>query len=129
MASVFGDLFQRDRPGLFREEPVSAVADDEGAAEHQRVHGRVVTAHFGDPFLELFPPLSEGPLLDAEGGEAPLHASEAEVSISRYLQRPGIVVACYGDLIVHPGGVALDADEEGVGRTYALGQADEGEHI
>ncbi len=39
MASVFSGLFQHDRPGLFREEPVSAVADDEGAAEHQRVYG------------------------------------------------------------------------------------------
>ena len=89
---------------------------EQRAAEHQRVHGGVVTAMGRDALLVPLAALAERPLLDAERGDSARHAAQPEVTITLDRDGHAVIVAVNGDGNMRPGRVALDADEPGVGR-------------
>ncbi len=102
---------------------------EEGTAEEEGVHGGVMASVRGELFLAPFTPFAERALFDAEGGVAPAQAAEGEIAIAVDGEGAGFGFALHGDGGMHAGGMALQADHEGIGRGAPAGQADIGGHI
>ena len=102
---------------------------DQRPSKHQSLHGGVVTRMGRHPLLMPFATFAERSLLDAKRADAACHALQAKVSVALDFHCDGVVVAFHRDRMMHPGGVALYADEERVRRRRVGRQAEISEDI
>src|SRR5690606_13777291 len=77
------------------------------SAQQQRVHGSVMAAVLADVGLVLLAAQAKRTLLDAQGGNAALHAAEREIAIARHFHWLALIITLDADAVMHARGVAL----------------------
>jgi hypothetical protein len=97
---------------------------EQGLAEEESMHGGVMATVLGDLCLEPLAALTEGALLDAQGGNAMAQAAQGKVSVAFDLDGESLVFSIYGEGDVHAGSVTLQADHKRIGRGDSMGETE-----